>query len=135
MLEHSPYPPDLAHYFCLFPKIKSVLKGTHFVSVENVKAKAAEILNGGTALNSGSIICSRVSTQNGTILKVIIVDFLNLLNRKSYIHCLGFFVSDNILHNKLSHKTGETVIFFTLKVPDTGTLHNYKNLHSCTLWL
>lgn len=29
-----------------------------------------------------------------------------------------------ILHNKLSHKTGETVIFFTLKVPDTGTLDN-----------
>jgi len=29
----------------LFPKIKSVFKGTHFVSVENVKAKMVEILN------------------------------------------------------------------------------------------
>ena len=40
VLEHPPYSPDLAPCdFYLFPKIKSVLKGTHFVSVENVKAK------------------------------------------------------------------------------------------------
>jgi len=46
VLEHPPYSPDLAPYdFYLFPKIKSVLKGTHFVSVENVKAKKPEILN------------------------------------------------------------------------------------------
>jgi len=46
VLEHPPYLPDLAPCdFYLFPKIKSVLKGTHFVSVENVKAKTAEILN------------------------------------------------------------------------------------------
>jgi transposase len=46
VLENSPYSPDLARCdFYLFPKVKSVLKGTHFVSVEHVKAKAAEILN------------------------------------------------------------------------------------------
>ena len=46
VLEHPPYSPDHAPCdFFLFPKIKSVLKGTHFVSVENVKAKTAEILN------------------------------------------------------------------------------------------
>ena len=46
VLEHQPYSPDLAPCdFYLFPKVKSVLKGTHFVSVENVKAKTAEILN------------------------------------------------------------------------------------------
>jgi len=46
VLEHPPYSPDLAPCnFYHFPKIKSVLKGTHFVSVENVKAKTAEILN------------------------------------------------------------------------------------------
>jgi len=40
VLEHPPYSPDLALCdFCLFPKIKLVLIGTHFVSVENVKAK------------------------------------------------------------------------------------------------
>jgi len=45
-LEHPPYSPDLTPCdFCLFPNIKSVLKGTHFVSVENVKTKTAEILN------------------------------------------------------------------------------------------
>ena len=46
VLEHPPYSPDLASCdFCLLPEIKSVFKGTHFVSVENVKAKSAEILN------------------------------------------------------------------------------------------
>jgi transposase len=46
VLKHPPYSPDLAPCdFFLFPKIKSVLKGTHCVSVENVKAKTAEILN------------------------------------------------------------------------------------------
>jgi len=46
VLEHPPYSPDVAPCdFYLFPKIKSVLKGTHFVSVENVKTKTAEILN------------------------------------------------------------------------------------------
>jgi len=42
VLEHPPYSPDLAPCdFCLSPKIKSVLKGNHFVSVENVKTKTA----------------------------------------------------------------------------------------------
>jgi len=46
VLEHPLYSPDLALCdFCLFPKIKSMLKGNHFVSVEHVKAKTAEILN------------------------------------------------------------------------------------------
>jgi histone-lysine N-methyltransferase SETMAR len=46
VLEHPPYSPDLAPCdFYLFPNIKSVLKETHFVSVENVKAKTAKILN------------------------------------------------------------------------------------------
>jgi hypothetical protein len=49
------------------------------------------------ALNIGSIICSCVSTQKGTTLKAIIVDFLNLLNRKSYRHSLVFYLSDLVL--------------------------------------
>jgi len=52
VLEHPPYSPDLALCdFYLFPKIKSVPKGAHFVSVENVKAKTAEILNSLTEHN------------------------------------------------------------------------------------
>ena len=40
VLEHPPYSPNPAPCdICLFPKIKSVLRGTHFVSVENVKTK------------------------------------------------------------------------------------------------
>jgi hypothetical protein len=46
VLEHPHYLPDLTPCdFCLFPKIKSVLRGTHFVSVESVKAKTTEVLN------------------------------------------------------------------------------------------
>ena len=37
-LEHSPYSPDLAPCdFFLFPKIKSVLKGTHFSDIDFIK--------------------------------------------------------------------------------------------------
>jgi len=39
-------------------------------------------------LNIGSIVCSCVSTQKGTILKAVVVDFLNLLNRNIYRHSL-----------------------------------------------
>jgi len=46
VLEHPPYSPDLAPCdFYLLPKIKSMLKRTHFVSIEHVKAKTVEILN------------------------------------------------------------------------------------------
>jgi len=52
VLEHPPYSPDLAPCdFCLFLKIKSVLKGTHFVSVAYVKAKTVESLNSLTELD------------------------------------------------------------------------------------
>jgi hypothetical protein len=37
-----------------------------------------------------------VSTQEGTILKEILVDFLTLLNKKRYRHGLIFSVSDHI---------------------------------------
>jgi hypothetical protein len=46
VLEHAPYSPDLAPCdFFLFPKIKSILKGTRFESMEEVKRKSAELLN------------------------------------------------------------------------------------------
>jgi len=49
VLEHPLYSPDLAPCdFDLFPEIKSMLKGTHFVSVENVKSKTAVILSNRT---------------------------------------------------------------------------------------
>jgi hypothetical protein len=45
VLEHPPYSPELALCdFFLFPKIKSALKGTHFESVDAVKAKATEVM-------------------------------------------------------------------------------------------
>jgi histone-lysine N-methyltransferase SETMAR len=40
VMEHPPHSPDLASCdFYLFPKIKLVLKGTHFLSVKDVKVK------------------------------------------------------------------------------------------------
>ena len=46
VLEYPPYSPDRAACdFYVFPKIKSVLKVIHFVSVQEVKAKMAESLN------------------------------------------------------------------------------------------
>ena len=103
VLEHPPYSPDLAPCdFYLFPKIKSVLKGTHFVSAEHVKQKrrrsstALQNITCRIASNIGSILCSCVSTQKGTILKVIIIDFLNFLNRKCYRHSLVFCVGRRI---------------------------------------
>jgi hypothetical protein len=45
VLEHPPYLPDLAPCdFFIFPKAKSVLKGTHFASVTEVKKKMTELL-------------------------------------------------------------------------------------------
>jgi len=101
VLEHPPYSPDLAP--C--DKIKSVLKGTQFVLAENMKQKrwrsstALQNMTCGIALSIGNIVCSCVSTQKGTILKVIVVHFLNLLNRKSYRHSLIFFVRPCIFKN------------------------------------
>ncbi|KAJ8958007.1 hypothetical protein NQ318_002009 [Aromia moschata] len=45
VLEHPPNSPGLAPCDCLFPKVKSALKGTQFESVEAVKAKATQVLN------------------------------------------------------------------------------------------
>ncbi|VVC33874.1 Chromo/chromo shadow domain,Chromo domain, conserved site,Chromo domain,Chromo domain-like [Cinara cedri] len=47
VLEHPSYSPELAPCdFYLFPKIKSALKGIRFESMEEVKQKSAELLNG-----------------------------------------------------------------------------------------
>ena len=46
VLENPSYSRDLAPCdFYLFPKIKSVIQGTHSVFVQNVKPKTVEILN------------------------------------------------------------------------------------------
>jgi hypothetical protein len=46
LLQHPLYSTDLPPCdFCLFPKLKNALKGTHFQSVDDVRSKTAEILN------------------------------------------------------------------------------------------
>ena len=38
-LDHHPYYPDLVSCdFWLFPRLKTVMKGTHFLSLEEIKA-------------------------------------------------------------------------------------------------
>ena len=77
------------------------------MSVEDVKEKTADNLNSHRehdlrdSLNIGSIVCSCVSTQKGTVSKAIVVDFTNLFNRKSYRYNLVFFVrvSDHVYHD------------------------------------
>ena len=45
VLQHAPYSPDLAPCdFFLFPKIKAVLKGGRFESMEAIKQKTADLL-------------------------------------------------------------------------------------------
>jgi hypothetical protein len=101
--EHPPYSPDPAPCdFYHFPKIKSVLKGTHFVSVEDVKAKTAEIRN--TLTEHDLQNCSenwqhhmQLCVNSEGIFKAIVVNFLNLLNRKSCRHSLFFFCRTSYL--------------------------------------
>jgi hypothetical protein len=90
LLEHPPCSPDLASCNCyLFPKIKSVLKGTHLLLVEDVKAKTMEILNSPSESDLQNCSeCWQHHMQKGTVLKDILVDFLNLLNKKKYRHGL-----------------------------------------------
>ena len=98
MLEQPPYSPDLAPCdFYLLPKIKSAFKGTHFVWVESVKAKTAEVLNSLTEHELRNCFehwqhrLQLCVNSEGAILKAIVADFLNLLNRRSYRHVLVFF--------------------------------------------
>ena len=98
VLEHPPCSPDLAACdFFLFPKINSVLKGTHFVSVENAKEKMAEILNSLTEHDLRNCFehwqhrMQLCVNSEGNCFEGDVVDFLNLLNRKSYRHSLVFF--------------------------------------------
>ena len=52
VLQHATYSPDLAQCdFFLFPKIKAVLKGTRFESMEAVKQKTADLLKALTKEN------------------------------------------------------------------------------------
>jgi len=46
VLPHLPYSPDLAPCdFCLFPKLKSKLKGHHFGTMENIQRIVTDVLN------------------------------------------------------------------------------------------
>jgi hypothetical protein len=115
VLEYPPYSPDLAPCgFYLFPKTKSVLKGTHFLSVGDVKAKTTEILN---SLSESDLqncferwqhrmqLCVN---SEGNYFERVLVDFLNLLNKMRYRHSLVCSVSDLV-----NRKTEE----FSIRTP------------------
>ena len=75
-LEHPPYSPDLAPCdFFLFPKIKSVLKGTHFSDIDSIKKAVMtglkKILENAFQefLNYGKIECTSVYEWKGITLK------------------------------------------------------------------
>jgi histone-lysine N-methyltransferase SETMAR len=44
-LEHPPYSPDLAlNDFFLFPKIKEILKGRHFIEIDEIRSNTTAAL-------------------------------------------------------------------------------------------
>ena len=71
VLSHPTYWPDLAPcYFFLFsPKIKSTLKGTHFVSTEEAKAKMTELLKHSYRKLSAPLLCT-VAASHAAVLKL-----------------------------------------------------------------
>jgi len=45
VLEHPAYSPDLApNEFCLFPKIKEILKGSHFDDTDDIRSNTTAAL-------------------------------------------------------------------------------------------
>jgi transposase len=49
VIHQAPYSPDLAPSdFFLFPKLKHLLKGTHFQSIEDIQRKTTDLLKGFT---------------------------------------------------------------------------------------
>jgi hypothetical protein len=119
VMEHPPYLPDLAPCdFYLFPKIKSVLKGTHFLSVEDVKVKTTEILNSLTENDMQNCFerwqhhMQLCVNSEGNYFEGDIVNLLNLSNRNSYRHSLVFFVSDLVLSGDPTHQLSVDVQYF-----------------------
>lgn len=84
MLEHPPYPPDLAPCeFYLFPQIKSALKGTNFESLEVVKHKSAELPKAITKKTSSLALTNEKKKWNGVWRgefidgeRLIVIEFL-----------------------------------------------------------
>ena len=81
----------------------------------------------GIALHIGSIVCSCVSTQKGTILKAVVVDFLNLLNRKSYRHSLSLFVCVCVCVSDLVYLLAGWSLVFIVFPSYSKTKHNSQN--------
>ena len=75
-LKHPPYFPDLAPCdFFLFPKIKSVLKGTHFSDIDSIKIAATAKLKRSQKMSSKNVLnrekdeCTSVFMWKGITLK------------------------------------------------------------------
>jgi len=79
----------------------------------------------GIALNIGSIVCSCVSTQKGTILKEIVVDFLNLLNRKGYRYKLVFLCRTSYINITIIHKQNNKNTYFTILIRSTQNIQSH----------
>jgi hypothetical protein len=44
-MDHPPYSPDLAPCdFYLFPKVKNIMRGEHFVDVDTIKRETMQVL-------------------------------------------------------------------------------------------
>jgi hypothetical protein len=102
VVEHLSYSTDLAPCeFYLFPRSSQcshepVLWRQKVWKQNQWRSSTAFPNMTGIAVNIGSIVWRCVSTEKGTILKAIVIHFLNLLNRRSYRHAVVFLVLDQV---------------------------------------
>jgi len=109
MLPHPPYSLDLAPCnFCLYPKLKTHLKGHHFGMAENVKAAVTRALN-----NISSEDCLHCYKEWQQLWNC-------LFNHKEPIlkgiNCNYMYVQQTFFFKSFSLLLGET----SCKTPDTG---------------
>ena len=98
-LDHPPYFPDLAPCdFWLFPRLKAVMKGTHFLSLEEIKASVTRKLKRlkeegftkcfcGWQIECKSVLTWRESTLKRIIHKLSKYSVLKFLEQQSDFFC------------------------------------------------
>ena len=103
-LEHPPCLPDLAPCdFWLFPRMKAVLKGTHFASVEEIKAAVTRQLRDlkekdftecfqGWQKQINSVLTPRGITLKGTISYLYLNLKINVWYWVSFLFCHTLYI-------------------------------------------
>jgi hypothetical protein len=85
-MDHPPYLPDLAPCdFCLFPKVKNITRGEHFVDVDTIKLETTKLLKEltkrtcSTAFKNGRSVGPSAFCQGESTSRVTTFPFQNNL--------------------------------------------------------